>query len=191
MRKVLASAAKAELAALFHNGRKACTLRFTLKLLGHKQPPTPIVTDNTSTAFVIAKNTVKQKRSKAIDMRCYWICNLTCQGQFVVYWHKSVLNKANYFTKPYSSDTHYQQVRSSYLLSKENLTIKNYFKCLEDIEAASFPEASEPPLAKSAPNSGEGVLNSRIPNTTKPVFPYLITLLSSPLTIVFFDTENR
>jgi hypothetical protein len=166
MREVLASAAEAELAALFHNGREACPLRITLEELGHQQPPTPIATDNT-TASGIANDTVKQKRSKAIDMRFYWIRDRRRQGQFVIYWRKGSLNKADYFTK-HHSDAHHQQVRSSYLLSKENPANKNYFECLEDIEAASFPAASEKPLAKSAHDSGEGVLNSRYTDTKEP-----------------------
>jgi hypothetical protein len=63
MREVLASAAEAELAALFHNGREACQLRITLEELGHPQPPTPIATDNT-TASGITNDTVKQKQTK-------------------------------------------------------------------------------------------------------------------------------
>jgi len=39
-----------------------------LEELGHKQPPTPIVTDNL-TAKGIANDDIRQKRSKAIDMR--------------------------------------------------------------------------------------------------------------------------
>ena len=72
MREVLSSAAEAELAALFHNSKKACPIRTTLEELGHPQPPTPIQTDN-STAAGIANDTVKQKRSKAINMRFYWV----------------------------------------------------------------------------------------------------------------------
>jgi hypothetical protein len=60
MREVLASAAEAELAALFHNGREACPLRTILEELDHAQPTTPIQTDNTTTAG-IANDTVKQK----------------------------------------------------------------------------------------------------------------------------------
>jgi hypothetical protein len=60
MHEVVSSAAKAELAALFHNGKEACPLRITLEELGHPQPATPIQTDN-STAYGIANDTVKQK----------------------------------------------------------------------------------------------------------------------------------
>jgi hypothetical protein len=63
MREVLSSASEAELAALFY---------ITLDKLGHPQPPTPMVTDN-STASGIANKSVKQKRSKAMDMCFYWI----------------------------------------------------------------------------------------------------------------------
>ena len=170
MREVLASAAEAELAALFHNGREACPLRITLEELGHKQPPTPMATDNT-TASGITNDTVKQKRSKAIDMRFYWIRDRTRQGQFVVYWRKGILNKADYFTK-HHSDAHHRQVRSSYLLSKDNPANKNYFECLEDIETATVPAATVQPLSKSAPDSGEGVLNSRIPDAWEPGNPW-------------------
>jgi hypothetical protein len=79
LREVVSSAAEAELAALFHNGKEACPLRTCLEELGHPQPTTPIVTDN-STASGIANDTVKQKRSKAIDMRFYWIRDRVRQG---------------------------------------------------------------------------------------------------------------
>jgi hypothetical protein len=72
MREVLSSASEAESAALFYNGKEGAPLRITLKELSHKQPPTPMVTDN-STASGIANKSVKQKRSKAMDIRFYWI----------------------------------------------------------------------------------------------------------------------
>jgi hypothetical protein len=87
MRKVLSSAAEAKLAGVFHNGKEACPLRACLTELGHPQPPTPIQTDN-STAAGIANNSVKQKRSKAMDMRFYWIRDRVRRGQLLVYWRK-------------------------------------------------------------------------------------------------------
>jgi hypothetical protein len=70
MKAVVSSAAEAELGALFYNGKEAAWLRTTLINMGHAQPPTPIQTDN-SCAAGIANGTVKQRRSKAIDMRFY------------------------------------------------------------------------------------------------------------------------
>ena len=53
-----ASATEAEVGALFHNAQDACTLRTTLEFLGHKQPPTPIQTNNSCTERII-NDTVK------------------------------------------------------------------------------------------------------------------------------------
>lgn len=61
---VVSSAAEAEYAALFINGREGTSHRTTLEDLGYPQPPTTIICDNT-TAQGIATKTMKQKRSKA------------------------------------------------------------------------------------------------------------------------------
>jgi hypothetical protein len=73
MRMVVASATEAEVGTLFYNAQKACPLRNTLKFLGHKQPPTPIQTDDEVADGIIINDRVKQRRSKAIDMRFYWV----------------------------------------------------------------------------------------------------------------------
>jgi hypothetical protein len=73
MRKVLSRAAETKLSGVFHNGKEACPLRACLTTkLGHPQPQMPIQTDN-STAASIANDSVKQKCSKDMDMRFYWI----------------------------------------------------------------------------------------------------------------------
>jgi hypothetical protein len=43
-----------------------------LEELGHKQPPTPMEKDNT-TATGYSKGTIKQKHTKAMEIRFYWI----------------------------------------------------------------------------------------------------------------------
>jgi hypothetical protein len=72
MRAVPSSAAEAEIGALFFNGQDGCMLRTTLTELGHPQPVTTIQTDN-ECANGIANDIVKQKQSKATDVRFYWI----------------------------------------------------------------------------------------------------------------------
>ena len=72
LKHVVASAAKAEFGGLFHNGQTAVPLRITLHELGFTQPPTPIKTDN-SAAEGIVTATVRQKRSKEMYMRFYWM----------------------------------------------------------------------------------------------------------------------
>jgi len=65
---------------------------------GTSQPLTPIMTDNT-TAAGIANDDIRQKRSKAINMRFYWIRDRVRQGQFIVYWKSGGNNRADYFSK--------------------------------------------------------------------------------------------
>ena len=87
----MSSAAEAELGALFHNGKAAAPIRAALEELGHEQPPTPLQTDNT-TAIGIASDNIKQKRSKAMDMRFYWVRDRVRQGQFQIYWKPGKAN---------------------------------------------------------------------------------------------------
>eukprot|EP00956_Cyclotella_meneghiniana_P010727 scaffold15031_cov47-Cyclotella_meneghiniana.AAC.1 len=52
IKAVMSSAAEAELGGLFINAKKAVPIRRTLEELGHKQPPTPIQTDNSTACGV-------------------------------------------------------------------------------------------------------------------------------------------
>ena len=113
LRHVMASAAEAEVGALFVNGQDAIPLRNTLIELGHPQPPTPIQTDN-STAAGFANDTIKQKRSKAMDMRFYWIKDRVEQGQFLIYWRPGSENLGDYFTK-HHSPSHHRLMRPVFL----------------------------------------------------------------------------
>ena len=70
LRFVVASAAEAELGALFHNCQDGIIFRQTLTDLGHPQPKTPVHCDN-ATAVGIANNTVKRQRSRAMEMRFF------------------------------------------------------------------------------------------------------------------------
>ena len=72
LRNIVASAAEAEYGALFLNGQAAVPIRTTLIEIHHTQPPTPIQVDN-STAVGIANKSIKQKRSKAMDIRFHWM----------------------------------------------------------------------------------------------------------------------
>jgi hypothetical protein len=86
--------------------------------LANPQPPTAIKTDN-STAYGIANGTVKQKRSKAIDMRFYWIVDRVRQKQFYVYWAPGASNKADYFTKHHPT-AHHRDMRPATCMTKTN-----------------------------------------------------------------------
>jgi hypothetical protein len=95
---VVASAAEAEIGALFLNAKEGVDIRNILKEMGHSQPATPIQTDNT-TAHVILRGTCKQQRSKSIDMRFYWVRDRAQQGKFDIGWGPSAQNLGGYFTK--------------------------------------------------------------------------------------------
>jgi hypothetical protein len=187
LKEVVSSAAEAELAGLFHNGKEACPLRIALEEMGYPQPPTPIVTDN-STAAGIANDTVKQKRSKAIDMRFYWIRDRVRQGQFIIYWRKGARNRADYFTKHHPT-SHHVEMRPVYLHTANNvIPTANYYAALAepdddpdfDTETVVFPSGANahfgandwesitfgPTAVHPSIGRGEGVLmpSSGLPN---------------------------
>jgi len=105
IKNVMASAAEAELGALFSNALEVLPMRQCLKELGHPQPATPIKTDN-STAQGIINNTIKQKRSKAMDLRFYWLRDRTKQGHFHIYWEPGQHNLADLPTKHHPGSHH-------------------------------------------------------------------------------------
>jgi hypothetical protein len=84
IKNVVASAAESEAGACFHNAQSGAPFRVTVTELGHAQPPTPLRADN-FTAFGILIETIKQRRSKAMDMRYHWLTDRVRQKQFDVY----------------------------------------------------------------------------------------------------------
>ena len=69
---VMESAATAEVGGLYMNALELSPVRTTLEELDHPQPPISIRTDN-STSDRIMNTTIKQKQSKAMDKRFYWL----------------------------------------------------------------------------------------------------------------------
>jgi hypothetical protein len=120
MRKVMSSAAKAKCGALFNNNTKdAIPLRITLEEMGHPQPPTPVNIDN-STTVGFANQTMKQRKSKSMDMRFYWIQDRVKQKQFDIHWRPGTTNLADYFTKHHAT-SHHRKMRPTYLQSLNNI----------------------------------------------------------------------
>ncbi len=113
LRNVMSSAAEAEFGGLFYNGQEACPIPQALIDMGHPQLATPMKTDN-STACGIANDTVNQRRSKAMDMRFYWIRCRSKQNQFRIHWKPGQSNHADYFTKHHAA-SHHQAMRPRYL----------------------------------------------------------------------------
>jgi Reverse transcriptase (RNA-dependent DNA polymerase) len=110
---VHSSAAEAEYAACFLNAKEAEEFRNTLADLGYPQKATVIAVDN-SCAVGLANDTVKQRRSKAIDMRYHWVRDRVKQGHFIVQWESGKSNLADYFTKIHPPKFHRER-RSLYV----------------------------------------------------------------------------
>ena len=118
---VVSSAAEAETGGLFTNMKEAVILRTTLEEMGHPQPPTPIQVDN-STAAGIANDNIRQQRSRAIDMRFYWVRDRVEQEQFTVFWAPGATNLADYFTK-HHAPIHHRTMRPTYLHTANLVTL--------------------------------------------------------------------
>jgi len=68
---VMSSTAEAEIGALYINCKEVVPTRHTLEFLGHKQPPTPMQTDNTTALGVVNNNVMK--KLKSMDMKYHWL----------------------------------------------------------------------------------------------------------------------
>ena len=152
MRNVMGSAAEAEIGSSYTNGQEAIPIRTTLEEMGHPQPPTPMQVDN-STAEGFANDTIKQKRSKAIDMRFYWIKDRTRQGQFLVYWRPGTTNLGDYHTKHHSA-AHHRQMRPIFLHTTEQLA-QNVIQlllrgCVKSSPMDSRPRRSTEPNVRTS-----------------------------------------
>jgi hypothetical protein len=117
LKHVMSSAVEEEIGAVFLNVKEGTVLRTTLEELGHPQPPTPLQTDNT-TATGYTNWTIKQKRTRAMDMSFYWVKDRVKQGQFHFYRGPGYQNLADYFTK-HHSPAHHKRMREIYIHASE------------------------------------------------------------------------
>ena len=120
---VVSAASEAEIAGLFINGQSAVAARNTLADLGYPQRATPMITDNT-TAYGIANNTVRLKRSKAIDMRYHWVRDRVQSGDYAVTWAPGKDNDGDFFTKIHPAN-HYRAVRHHFVKDKPPLATRD------------------------------------------------------------------
>ena len=122
LKLVAASSFEAELGGLFHNGQDGEYIRTILNEMGHEQPTTMMVTDNLA-ANNIANDIGKQKRSRAIDMRFYWIKDRVKMGHFHIFWRPGTENIADYWTKHHPA-SHHREMRPIVLNSKKTVIEK-------------------------------------------------------------------
>ena len=115
MKNIVASVAEAEFGTIL-NGQEATPIHTTLEEMNWPQPPTLIQVNN-ATAVGLANQNVKQKMSKAMDMRYFWICDRIKQNQFKVYWQLGKTNLADYPSK-HHPPAHHIKVRPKYVSSQ-------------------------------------------------------------------------
>ena len=113
LKLVAASAAEAELGALFLNAQEAKVIRLILTEMGHPQPKIPIHIDNT-TAVGIVNNTIKRQRSRAMEMRYWWLLDAEAQDIFAFHYHPGLENLGDYPSKHHTADVH-RHVRPYYV----------------------------------------------------------------------------
>ena len=113
LKLVAASAAEAELGALFLNVQEAKVIRLILHELGHPQPPSPVHIDNT-TAVGIVNNTIKRQRSRSMEMRYFYLLDQQTQKYFKFFYQPGQENMADYPSKHHVGGIH-QHVRPYYL----------------------------------------------------------------------------
>jgi hypothetical protein len=80
--------------------------------MGHPHPPTRIHCDN-NTAVGIANDTVKRQRSRAMEMRYFWVTDQARNKNIAVSWHPGAENLGDYVTKHHPAK-HHQHVRPMY-----------------------------------------------------------------------------
>ena len=98
LKNVMAYAEEAELGGLFINAKEGEVLRTTLEEMGHPKGPIPMQTDKFTASGIINEN-VKQRRSKAIDMRLYWVRDRCKQKHSPIYWALGKYNMGDYHNK--------------------------------------------------------------------------------------------
>ena len=87
------------------NAKEAVSLRNTLTALGYPKDITSIITDNSFVYSVVREN-CKAKRSKAMDMRFYWLKDRVKRNQFNILWCQGHRNIADYLTKDLPTQQH-------------------------------------------------------------------------------------
>jgi len=105
MQFVVASAAEADLGALYHNCQTGIFFRLTLAEMGHPQPQTPVHCDN-ATAVGITNNTIKRQRLRCMDMRFFWVGDKVAQEIYKLSWHPGQENLADYQSKHHVMSHH-------------------------------------------------------------------------------------
>ena len=115
IKNVMASAAKAEISALYITAKNIISLCNTLIKMGWPQPQSPIQTDN-SIAVGFPNKTIANKDTKSADMKVWWLRDRESQDQFRYYWAPGSENEGYYSTKHHPPIYHEAKRTNPYLV---------------------------------------------------------------------------
>ena len=135
LKSVVESAAESEIFGVFHNAQTAVPICFLLIALGHLQPPTPLVADN-STAHGFVHNNITMKRSKSWDIRVHWPRDKEAQQHIDVQWERGDDHNADYHTIHHPIK-HHRNIRSRYVLDKINTLKQKICAKIDSITTSS------------------------------------------------------
>jgi len=149
IKAVMSSAAEAELGALYINACEAVPQQTTLAEMGHKQPQTPMQTDNT-TALGVMNNNIQPRHTKAMDMRLHWLRDREAQHQFCFFWRPGPANRADYWTKHHCTSHHIEK-RPEILTPKSVLeALRVSVKHTPNLQQISLPSNKQSKYAATA-----------------------------------------
>ena len=136
----MSSAAEAELGALYINAHEAVPIRNMLEEMGHPQPPSPIHIDN-STAVGIVNNTIKRQRSRAMEMRYFWLLDQAAEALFKFAYHPGLENLGDYPSKLHPAHHHtkvHLHMRESPTLLPQAVKPSLRRGCVDKLNADSY-----------------------------------------------------
>ena len=134
-----------------------------LEKLGRPQPgPTPLKTDN-STATGFVHITIRQRQSKAWDMRYHWLRDRTILEQIAIYCDNDSKYLADYHTKHHPADYH-RAIRPKYILSGHdifqhlNLVFENTWRgCIDALPWRAHIHVSLTPQIAAGPHKIQNI----------------------------------
>ena len=153
-----------ESGGLFENAQKAISMRTALSEMGHSQPPTHMTTDNTE-ANIIVNGTAKQKTSRSIDMRFYWVRHIIRQNNFHILWEEGKKTLSDYIKKHHPIWHHITTI-PRYLKRTTKDTEKSKYRITETIRGCVGTTNTK--VTRKPDNPLKGIHN---PIPRKPDYP--------------------
>ena len=106
--------------------KEALPIRQAAIEMGHPQGPTPLQFDN-KCAMGILTGVLKQRQSKGMDMRFYWLRDRHEQHQFYCHWKRGIYNLGDYQSKAHPTKHHIVK-RPLYVANKLMQIMAHTFK---------------------------------------------------------------